>query len=172
MNTKFKVKILLAGLLFWLGAISVASLAVCPMCSVAVGAGVGITQYLGIDDSIAGVWIGGLIASLVLLTKNYLERKDIFQWWLLLVIAALYYGATLLSLQMMGLTGCELNTILGSDKIIVGIVAGTLSFLLGSLSQMFLKSTNGGKNYIAFQKVILPLLWLLLSSTFFYIITS
>ena len=32
--------------------------AVCPVCIVAVGAGLGLSEYLGIDDTIAGVWIG------------------------------------------------------------------------------------------------------------------
>ncbi len=33
--------------------------AICPICTIAVGAGVGFSRYLGIDDTIAGLWIGG-----------------------------------------------------------------------------------------------------------------
>lgn len=32
------------------------ALAVCPICTVAVGAGVGLSRCLGIDDSITGLW--------------------------------------------------------------------------------------------------------------------
>ena len=42
-------------------------LAICPLCTFAVGAGIGLTQYLGIDDVITGLWIGGFIVSLVFL---------------------------------------------------------------------------------------------------------
>ena len=32
--------------------------AICPVCTVAVGAGIGLSRWLGIDDSITGLWIG------------------------------------------------------------------------------------------------------------------
>lgn len=44
--------------------------AVCPVCTVAVGAGVGFSRYLGIDDTIAGLWIGALIVSVSMWTIN------------------------------------------------------------------------------------------------------
>src|SRR5574344_1011486 len=50
--------------------------AVCPVCVVAVGAGLGLSEYLGIDDSIAGVWIGGLIVGLIAWTINWFNKKD------------------------------------------------------------------------------------------------
>ncbi len=31
----------------------------CPVCSISIGVGVGLCRYLGIDDLISGVWIGG-----------------------------------------------------------------------------------------------------------------
>ncbi|MBU2577676.1 hypothetical protein KKA69_02480 [Patescibacteria group bacterium] len=37
--------------------------AVYPVCTITVGAGLGISRWLGIDDSIPGLWIGGLILS-------------------------------------------------------------------------------------------------------------
>jgi len=32
--------------------------AVCPVCTVAAGAGVGLSRWLGIDDIIIGLWVG------------------------------------------------------------------------------------------------------------------
>jgi len=42
------------------------ALAVCPVCSIAVAGGVGLSRWLGIDDTISGIWIGGLIISLAI----------------------------------------------------------------------------------------------------------
>ncbi len=50
--------------------------AVCPVCIVAVGAGLGLSEYLGIDDSIAGVWIGGMLIALSTWTISYCDKKD------------------------------------------------------------------------------------------------
>jgi len=50
-------------------------LAVCPLCTVAVGAGVGLSRWLGIDDVITGLWIGGLIVSLIAWSENWLDKK-------------------------------------------------------------------------------------------------
>ena len=49
--------------------------AVCPVCTVAVGAGVGISRLIGIDDSITGVWIGGLIISSGLWMGDFIRKK-------------------------------------------------------------------------------------------------
>lgn len=32
--------------------------AVCPVCTVAVGTGVGLSRWLGVDDTITGLWLG------------------------------------------------------------------------------------------------------------------
>jgi hypothetical protein len=50
--------------------------AVCPVCIVAVGAGLGLSQYLGIDDTISGVWIGGLTAAVAAWTINWFNKKN------------------------------------------------------------------------------------------------
>jgi len=105
--------------------------AVCPVCTVAVGAGVGISRLIGIDDSITGVWIGGLIISSGLWMADFIRKK---QWkipipeilsillMLLFVIPPLYWS------NMIGVTN---NTLLGIDKIIFGSAIGSLIFFLG-----------------------------------------
>jgi len=53
------------------------ALAVCPICTVVIGAGVGLSRWLGIDDTISGLWIGGLIISMIVWTINWLGKKNI-----------------------------------------------------------------------------------------------
>lgn len=45
-------------------------MAICPVCTVAVGTDVGLCRWLGIDDVLSGIWIGGLIISMIGLRKN------------------------------------------------------------------------------------------------------
>ena len=49
--------------------------AVCPVCTVAVIGGLGLSRWLGIDDAITGIWIGGLIISLSLWFTDWLYKK-------------------------------------------------------------------------------------------------
>ncbi|PIU03715.1 hypothetical protein COT44_01735 [Candidatus Shapirobacteria bacterium CG08_land_8_20_14_0_20_39_18] len=50
--------------------------AFCPVCTVAVGAGVGLSRWLGINDTITGLWIGGLTVSISAWTLNWLATKN------------------------------------------------------------------------------------------------
>jgi len=146
--------------------------AVCPVCTVAVGAGVGISRLIGIDDSITGVWIGGLIISSGLWMADFIRKK---QWkipipeilsillMLLFVIPPLYWS------NMIGVTN---NTLLGIDKIIFGSAIGSLIFFLGVGIDKWLRLTNNDKVYIYYQKVIVPVLLLSIISLFLYFITS
>jgi len=146
--------------------------AVCPVCTVAVGAGVGISRLIGIDDSITGVWIGGLIISSGLWMADFIRKK---QWkipipeilsillMLLFVIPPLYWS------NMIGVTN---NTLLGIDKIIFGSAIGSLIFFLGVGIDKLLRSINNDKVYIYYQKVIVPVLLLSITSLILYLITS
>jgi len=146
--------------------------AVCPVCTVAVGAGVGISRLIGIDDSITGVWIGGLIISSGLWMADFIRKK---QWkipipeilsillMLLFVIPPLYWS------NMIGVTN---NTLLGIVKIIFGSAIGSLIFFLGVGIDKWLRLTNNDKVYIYYQKVIVPVLLLSITSLFLYFITS
>ncbi|MBU2028952.1 hypothetical protein KJ761_03645, partial [Patescibacteria group bacterium] len=70
----FNITIFLAVFSFlWAGSVQ----AICPVCTIAVGAGVGFTRYLGIDDTISGLWIGGLTVSIIMWTINWLNKKNI-----------------------------------------------------------------------------------------------
>jgi len=47
----------------------------CPVCTIAVTAGVGLSRWLGVDDLISGLWVGGLLVSLIGLTFSLVEQK-------------------------------------------------------------------------------------------------
>ena len=146
--------------------------AVCPVCTVAVGVGLGISRWLGIDDSVTGIWIGGLILSSGLWLADWIGKKG---WrvpykealsgglFFLFVIPPLYWG------KMIGLSG---NTLWGIDKVLLGTIIGSIIFLFGVWLDKWSRTTNDDKVYVYYQKVIIPVFLLSLVSFVFYLITN
>ncbi len=145
--------------------------AVCPLCTIAVGAGLGVSRALGIDDIITGLWIGALILSSSFWLADFIKRKE---WkiphpfllstlsFYLLVIPPLYWFKFIdVSSQF-----------LGFNKIIFGIILGSFVFLTAVFLDKFLRNKNDGKVFIYYQKVILPIFLLSLTSFIFYLITA
>jgi len=165
------VLILLSALVIFLGTTTQVH-AVCPICTVAVGAGLGISRWLGIDDTVTGIWIGGLILSSGLWLADWIGKKG---WkvpykeaisvglFFLFVVPPLYWG------KMIGLSG---NTLWGLDKVLLGTVVGSIIFLLGVWLDKWLRTTNEDKVYIYYQKVIIPVFLLSLVSFVFYLISN
>jgi len=155
-------------------------LAVCPVCTIAVAGGVEFSRWLGVDDSITGAWIGGLIISMSLWLVNWLRGKKINfrglsagQAGLTAASLVLFYGATLLSLYWMKLIWVEnCQKLWGYDKLLVGIVFGSLAFVIGAGLNAYLKKSNLGKAYFPFQKVVLPVGFLIIVSLVFHFITK
>ena len=128
---KKKLTIIGAGALSLLFALP--AKAICPVCVVAVGAGLGLSEYLGIDDSIAGVWIGGLLVSMIAWNINWFNKKN----WLFgnkdlrdILLTIIYYTLVIWPLMTKNLIGNPFNKVWGVDKLLLGISVGSLVFLL------------------------------------------
>jgi len=144
--------------------------AVCPVCTVAVGAGIGLSRWLGVDDIVTGVWVGGLIVSVTIWTLDWLGKKKLRFQGDQTSVAALYYLFALVPLWYSGLIGHPLNTLWGVDKLILGTGAGSVAFVLAARMHEVLKKKNGGKSYFPFQKVALPVSALAATSLIAYLI--
>lgn len=144
--------------------------AVCPVCTVAVCASVGLSRWLGVDDTITGLWIGGLNISLIIWTINWLSKKKIRFFGRKPLIFVIYYLATILPLYWFNLINQQYNRLWGFDKLILGIVVGSIVFLIGVLSYEYLKKKNNNKAYFPFQKIIMPVGFLVIASFIFYFI--
>ncbi len=145
--------------------------AFCPVCVVAVGAGLELSHYLGIDDTVTGLWIGALLVALSAWTLEWMKNKKIsFRLKTFLVYAA-YYLFTIIPLYFVGLMGQARHSFWGVDKLLLGIIAGSLVFYFGGMWHLQLKKKNNNKVYIPFQKVIVPVALLLILSLLFYYLT-
>lgn len=146
--------------------------AFCPVCTVAVGAGLGLSRWIGIDDTIAGLWIGGLTVSLIAWTIDWLNRKNIKFYGRKILIIALYYGLIVVPLFWTGVIGHPLNKMWGVDKLLLGIILGTVFFLAAGMSYQLLKKKNGGKAHFPLQKVVMPVGTIIVLSLIFYFLTK
>lgn len=151
--------------------------AVCPVCTVAVVGGLGLSRWLGIDDSITGVWTGGLMISLTLWTVSWLEKKNftwlkrigntaryvlIFLFWILFTYVPLWYS---------GIIGHPFNRIFGIDKLIFGSIVGAGAFLLGVWADKKEREIKG-QILFNFQRVVFPVTALVIASLVMYFLTK
>jgi hypothetical protein len=149
-----------------------AAQAICPVCTLAVGAGVGLSRYLGIDDTVTGLWVGGLIVSLIIWTLNWFDKKKIDFLARTIVTVLGYYILIIIPLYYTNIIGHSLNKLLGMDKLLVGIFFGSLLFYLASSWYDYLKRKNNNRPYFPFQKVVMPVSSLIIFSLVFYFITK
>ncbi|MDD5290436.1 MAG: hypothetical protein PHT40_04590 [Patescibacteria group bacterium] len=147
-----------------------AAQAFCPVCTIAVGAGVGLSRYLGIDDLIIGLWIGALCVSLIGWTINWLKGRNKNFKGSILLAAIFWYGLIIVPLFFTGIMGHALNKLWGIDKLLLGIAFGTVVFYLANMWYQGIKRKNGGHAKFPLQKVVWPVGALLLASLVLYFV--
>jgi len=145
------------------------SLAICPVCVVAIGAGVGILKSYGIDDLVSGIWYGALILSTYFSIMDYLEKKNIrflFRKLLVFILTYLVFVAPIYLFEDIKLN-LSTQKIFGMDRIVLGVILGSIILFLAKITDQKLREKNNGKGYFPFQKVIIPILYLIISSIIF-----
>ncbi len=157
--------------------------AVCPVCTIAVGAGLGISRALGIDDAVTSVWIGGLILSMSFWTIDWLQKKKKMEnsrpepngsggkWKLKILLIVAMYLLTLLPLYFGKFIGRPYNSIVGIDKILFGTFWGSLAFLAGVWADRKVREKKGKQLFI-YQKVVFPVSALLITSLILHFIVG
>jgi len=146
--------------------------AFCPVCTIAVGAGVGLSRWLGIDDTISGLWVGGLMISMTMWTIDWLKRKKYNFKYKEVVTAIIFYALLIIPLYYQKIVGHPYNELWGIDKLILGIILGSISFYAGGKWYQSLKAKNNNQAYFPFQKVVMPIASLIILSVVFYFITK
>jgi len=128
----------------------------CPICSIGVVAGLGLSRWLKVDDSITGLWVGALILGLSFWTYNWLlrkkEKKPII---ILIIILIAYWLLTFIPLYATDFINNSCKTILGLNRLVFGSVLGIILF-----STTFLIK----KGLFHYQRVIIPLSVLVIAS--------
>ena len=147
--------------------------AVCPVCTIAIGAGLEGMRMLGVKDILTGIWAGGLTVSLIGWTANYMRKrgvKNIF-WYLLNVVVyvALLAGVYFVPVGNPVVKWWE-NCMWGIDQFLLGVLVGAVTFIVMEIWYMHIKKNNGGHAKFPFQKVVMPFAGLVVMTGIFWVI--
>ena len=143
---------------------------VCPVCTVAVGAGLEGARLLGVDDVITGIWAGGLTLSLFFWTVSFLKKKGVNSLFFQILLPFLILYSMLALVYLLPGVNFGQFTLFGIDKFLLGIIVGTISFYFGARLYIKIKKENGGHAKFPFQKVVVPLSFLVFSTLIFSLI--
>ena len=137
----------------------------CPVCIVTVGGGLFIAKKLGVDDLLTALWISGLNVAISFWFVSFIKKpkilKNPFLWTVIMFASTYIYLATTKQMYHKN------NTFMHIDKVLVGLIVGTLVWLLGIGVDKLIRKYNHGKVLFFYQKVIVPLVLLLLTSGLF-----
>ena len=147
--------------------------AVCPVCTIAIGAGLEGMRILGVKDILTGIWAGGLTVSLIGWTANYMHKHNVKNpiWYLLnaVVYVALLAGVYFVPADNPVVKWWD-NCMWGMDQFLLGVLVGSVTFVLMELWYMRIKKKNGGHALFPFQKVVMPFVGLLVMTGIFWAI--
>jgi len=155
---------------FW--AAPSAAYAMCPVCTVAVGAGIGLSRWLGVDDTITGLWVGAITISLAMWTNIWLEKRKIRFHGRDILVYAVYIAAIFIPLYYKDILGHPLNRLWGVDKLALGMALGAVVFYLAAGLYLTMKKRNNNRAHFPFQKIAMTVGVLAVLSGVFYFITK
>ena len=143
---------------------------VCPVCTIAVGAGVGVLRGFGVDDILTGIWFGALIVSSIWWMIDYLNRKNVHFLFRKILVILVFYAVFIWPLYLWGIMGSPENQAFGMDRLLFGVIIGTFVFISAALSNNYLKKINDGKVLLEYQKVHIPVIFLIVASIIMHLL--
>lgn len=145
--------------------------AFCPVCTLAIGAGLVLLEKYGVDNTISGVWIGALTLSSAFWTVNWLKKKNITFPYITPAMIVFYYACVIWPLWYKDVIGLPGKSLWGIDKVVLGMAFGSVFFYLGGLWYEKIKAKNGGHAWFPFQKIVWAISPLIILSAIFYFMT-
>jgi len=139
----------------------------CPVCIITVGGGLFIAKKLGIDDLLVSIWIAGLNTAIAFWLATIFKNKLLKNSY---VLSFIFYFLTLGYLIISKQIGHKGNQFLRIDKVIFGLTIGTLVFFISVTLDKFIRSKNKNKVLFPYQKVIVPLIILTITTFIFKIL--
>jgi len=151
---------------------TLAAQAFCPVCTVAAAGGLGLARYFGIDDTVSSLWLGAMTVALSVWTFEWLEKKKwVFPYHRTITTFG-YYALLVAPLYFYDLIGHPLNKFWGVDKILFGVIIGSIFFYGAGYLYQWMKKKNNNKPHFPYEKVVLPISAILTLSIIFYFLTK
>ena len=138
----------------------------------AIGAGLGLSRWLGIDDLVSSVWVGAFLVAVISWTLEFMKKHK----WNFhddgIVVTLVYLVLTFIPLYYAKIVGIPANQIFGIDKIILGSIIGAAVLFIGHWIHAYLKKINNNKSFFPYQRVAVPVVLLILSSLTIYLLLT
>lgn len=139
----------------------------CAVCTIAVGASLEIARSLGVDDSVVGVWAGAFLVLIGYWTIKWFDKKNWHfkgrNFWILTISVAMIGFIYISEMKY----HAEVIGILYLDPFLFSVLVGAAVIILSSRFYQWMKERNGGHAHFPFEKVVLPVAALALTSAYF-----
>jgi len=146
-----------------------AALAHCPLCVAGAGAGITLSRWIGIDDSITGVWLAAFLGATAFWSEALIKDRELK----LKLRPLIYIGiflATIWSFYKFNLI-VKHGEIFGMHKLTFGMLVGGVAFyLVDVIDDLLIKKY--GKVFFPYQRIIVSLGTMLLLSIGIYILIN
>src|SRR3989344_1516054 len=131
-----------------------------------------LTRWVGVDDSITGIWIGALLGASAFWLLRYLGQKNkiFFNRFVGFFIYLTIFVVTLWSFYRFNLI-IRMDNIFGLDKLTFGMILGSAVFYLVDIGNIFIKRKNG-KSLFPYQSMAFSLGSVTLASIGVYILIN
>lgn len=136
----------------------------CPVCIVTVGGGLFLAEKLGIDSLLVAIWISGLNTTIAIwLGKIFKNGKYDYPYLWSIIFYLLTVGYFIYSKEII----FNKDLFWGINKSFFGLTIGFLVLAFGYFIDQIIRKYNGGKVLFFYQKVIIPLSLLLITTLIF-----
>lgn len=157
-------KKVLGGALAMLPTAAVANPA-CPLCTIAIGAGVGVAESLGVPSVVVGIWAGALLTLLGYWMIKFFDKRG-WKFWgrdvLLIGVSVAMIGFAYVG--DLKYTPQEIWSVIYLDPILFGALLGMVVLIVVEKLYEWMKRKNGGHAHFPFERVVLPVVALALVS--------
>ena len=137
----------------------------CAVCTVAIGASLGVAREMGVSDAVVGLWAGALLTPLGYWTIVYFDKKNWHFWgrdFLLLLVSVGMIG--FIYIDEVVYAPKIIWQVFYLDPILFSAILGMLLFIYTEKFYQWMKERNGGHAHFPFEKVVLPVVTLFVAS--------
>ena len=144
----------------------------CPLCVAGAAAGITLTRWVGVDDSITGIWVGAFLGAISFWTQKSLgqRKKVFFHPFVGFFLYILVFVSTLWSFYKFNVV-VKHGDIFGIHKLTFGIIlGGGVFYLVDKLNKYLVKPD--GKVFFPYQRMVVSLGSMVILSIFVYILIN